>query len=144
MDCYLFDLDGTLADLSHRLHHIQGEAKDWPAFYAACGGDNPIPHMIAVAQRLAHSCSVIYVSGRSDECRMETRVWLQKHKLPVGALYMRKAGDYRPDDIVKLELLEALKADGHRPLMAFEDRSRVVKAFRTAGIPCAQVVDGDF
>ena len=144
MDCYLFDLDGTLCDLSHRLHHITGEVKDWPAFYAACGEDQPIVHMLDMAYRLARDgANIVYVTGRSDECRDATEVWLDYHA-PTGRVYMRKEGDYRPDDVVKLELLEQVKADGFRPLMAFEDRSRVVKALRAAGIPCAQVADGDF
>jgi hypothetical protein len=29
---YIFDIDGTLADISHRLHFIQQESKDWKAF----------------------------------------------------------------------------------------------------------------
>lgn len=36
----VFDLDGTLADGDHRLHHITGETKDWRAFFAACGDDS--------------------------------------------------------------------------------------------------------
>lgn len=57
---------------------------------------------------------------------------------------MRRAGDHRGDDIIKLELLTQIKADGFDPIMAFEDRSRVVRAWRSAGIPCAQVAEGDF
>jgi hypothetical protein len=37
--CYLFDLDGTLADCTHRLHR----RKHWRAFFAACTADSPIP-----------------------------------------------------------------------------------------------------
>jgi hypothetical protein len=40
------DFDGTLADITHRLHFIQGEHKDWPAFYRACVDDTPIMPMI--------------------------------------------------------------------------------------------------
>jgi hypothetical protein len=37
--CYLFDIDGTLADLSHRLHYIKpaGGPKNWDAF-SHCSG----------------------------------------------------------------------------------------------------------
>jgi FMN phosphatase YigB (HAD superfamily) len=31
---YIFDIDGTLADISHRLHFIQQEPKDWRGFYS--------------------------------------------------------------------------------------------------------------
>ena len=57
---------------------------------------------------------------------------------------MRKAGDFRDDDIIKVELLHELAEDKFKPIMAFDDRNRVVKAWRAAGIPCAQVAEGDF
>lgn len=47
--CYLFDIDGTIADISHRIHHIKGETKDWRSFFAACDGDLPILHIIELA-----------------------------------------------------------------------------------------------
>ena len=34
MKAFIFDIDGTLADASHRLHHIQNGNKDWDAFFA--------------------------------------------------------------------------------------------------------------
>jgi hypothetical protein len=84
------------------------------------------------------------VSGRSDECRQETADWLSKYGCPPGKLYMRKAGDYRADDVVKPELLTEIRAEGYQPLMAFEDRKRVVDAWRANRVPCAQVAEGDF
>lgn len=142
-NCYVFDIDGTIADCSHRIHHI--ENKDWRAFFAACGDDTPIIHIIGLARDLATSGrQIIYVSGRSDECRTETKLWLDKHDLPSGQLYMRKSGDRRPDNIVKGELLDRVMADGYRPIMTFDDRNQVVKMWRERGIPCAQVAEGDF
>ncbi len=147
MNCYLFDIDGTIADLSHRLHHINGEKKDWRAFFAACNEDKPIPHMIRLAKDLAlPGSTIIYVSGRSDECRIETVKWLEDNDLLLSSthLYMRKSGDRRPDNIVKGELLDRILADGFIPIMAFDDRNQVVKMWRERGIPCAQVAYGDF
>lgn len=143
--CYLFDIDGTLADCSHRLHHIQAVPKDWRAFFAACGDDVPIPHIVGLARDLwGAGQPIMYVSGRSDECRDLTVAWLARHGLPEGPLYMRKAGDYRADDIVKGELLDAIIADGWVPTMAFDDRDRVVTMWRARGVPCAQVAARDF
>ena len=143
--CYIFDIDGTLADLTHRLPHIQKDPKDWRAFFAACDADAPIPHIIELARDLdLADRAIIYVSGRSDECRAATEAWLKRHKLPAGKLYMRAEGDHRPDDIVKAELLAELRGQGYEPVMAFDDRNRVVKQWRASGVPCAQVADGDF
>lgn len=144
-DCYLFDIDGTLADCSHRLHHIQAKPKDWRTFFAECKGDFPIPHIVRLAITLFDAGQqIVYVSGRSDECREATLEWLLRHGLPDAPLYMRKAGDFRNDDIVKGELLDAVLADDLRPVMAFDDRDRVVAMWRARDIPCAQVAPGDF
>lgn len=151
--CYIFDIDGTLADLSHRLHHIKPvydakgtlPPKDWASFFAACPDDAPIPHTIKLAIDVAMAgAAIVYVSGRSDECRQATEDWLRRHALPEGDLFMRKAGDHRPDHMVKVELLERLREDGYQPVMAFDDRNQVVKMWRELGIPCAQVAEGDF
>lgn len=153
-DCYIFDIDGTIADLSHRLHLIQKTPPDWDAFYDLCHRDSPISHVLDVANALSHDTDVIFVTGRSERCREATMNWLKKN-LPDGTgwgwsedsrrdLYMRADGDHRHDDVVKAELLDRLISDGYRPLMAFEDRDQVVKMWRERGIPCAQVADGAF
>ena len=143
--CYLFDLDGTLADITHRLPHIQKTPKDWDAFFADCPGDAPISHIIELAQDLMRAgAGVVFVSGRSDQVRAETLEWLYNHVGASRTLYMRKAGDHRPDHIIKGELLDQIVADGYEPIMAFDDRNQVVEMWRAKGIPCAQVADGNF
>lgn len=145
MRCYIFDIDGTLADLTHRLPHIQKQPKDWPAFFAACPDDAPIEHVISLARDLFNSGAyIVYVSGRSDEVRDQTRTWLARHGAPGGDIFMRREGDHRPDHQVKVELLQQLRDAGHEPIMAFDDRNAVVKMWREIGVPCAQVADGDF
>lgn len=144
-DCYLIDLDGTLCDCEHRRHHVDGsEKKDWNAFYAAAVDDEPVTAIHRLCWDLACQTRLVYVTGRPEQCRSATEAWLTKHGMLNYPLYMRGDGDFRADDIVKLELLERLKADGHNPVMAFDDRTRVVKMWRAAGIPCAQVAEGDF
>lgn len=148
--CFIFDIDGTLADGSHRIHHIvrtDGKPKDWDAYFAASLGDAPIEHMKAVAWALKDAnvlYHIVYVTARPAEYRDATIQWMMRHSMPAGDLYCRPAGDRRDDDIVKIELLQRIRADGYEPIMAFDDRTRVVKAWRAAGIPCAQVAEGDF
>jgi hypothetical protein len=57
---------------------------------------------------------------------------------------MRKQWDRRDDDIVKFELLEQIYEAGYEPVLVLEDRNRVVKMWRAAGLRCLQVADGDF
>ena len=145
--CYIFDIDGTIAENSHRAHHIvnpEGK-RDWDAWYGALGDDSPIAETFTLMNHLhAAGVPIVLVSGRGAEYRAETEEWLMKHDVPYAALYMRREGDRRNDDIIKLELLVELQEDGFDPIMAFDDRNRVVKAWRSAGIVCAQVAEGDF
>lgn len=147
--CYLFDLDGTLADVSHRLHHIarpEGDdrPKDWDAFFDACEKDAPIPHIVDLCRKLSNHFPIVVVSGRSDRVRHATETWLRLHNVFCDALYMRSAGDHRPDHATKKSLLKQILAAGYDPIMAFDDRDQVVKMWRDQGIPCAQVAEGNF
>lgn len=157
---YIFDLDGTLALIEHRLHHIQGPKKDWRAFFASVGDDQPNMPVIRTLQTLRRAGAEIWIwSGRSDECRVETVKWLQRHGcfgFPLDVLWawpfgaperfrMRKAGDYRDDVVVKSEWLSEIEPPEWKRLTAvFDDRARVVQMWRDAGVPCFQVAPGNF
>jgi phosphoglycolate phosphatase-like HAD superfamily hydrolase len=145
MRAYIFDIDGTLANGEHRRHHIEKTPKDWDAYFALCHLDEPIPHIFELARDLDEAgVAIVYVTGRRDDTRQATEQWLWDHYAPVGDLFMRKAGDFRADDVIKIELLAEVRAQGYEPIMVFDDRTRVVNAFRAAGLPCAQVAPGDF
>ena len=144
---YIFDIDGTIANLAHRLHFIQQEEKDWTSFYAVCGKDNPFEDVLYFARLLFDVGHIIVlISGRSDECREQTEKWLRTNYAPYKVLLMRKQGDHRPDNVVKGELLDELCADLERSSIAgiFEDRDQVVKMYREKGFRVFQVADGNF
>lgn len=144
MTAYIFDIDGTLSDLSHRLHFITGEKKDWDGFFGAVYEDAVHEHVADVLRALATMWPIVLVSGRSDQARTDTERWLHDNNIPFNMLYMRRQGDHRPDYRVKKDLLGMLVSDGYTPIMAFDDRDQVVKMWRENGIPCAQVADGNF
>lgn len=143
---YLCDIDGTIADLSHRLHFIEQKPADWGSFFAACCADLPIPEVIEVIRALSSRNSVIMVSGRSDECEEKTLEWLRDNAIPFTTIYMRKAGDHRQDNIVKAELLEEIREDWKEDSIAgvFEDRQQVVDMYRAQGLRVFQVAEGKF
>lgn len=143
---YVFDLDGTLSDARHRLHHIQGETKDWDAFYAAAKDDPPIEPVVRLAGELLARGHILYiVTGRSDQVRLDTLDWLDRHGLLTAQTFlnMRKQGDYRPDHEIKREWHEK-RGHLHGISMVFEDRARVVKMWRELGLCVAQVDEGGF
>jgi phosphoglycolate phosphatase-like HAD superfamily hydrolase len=144
---YIFDIDGTLADLSHRLHFIQSKPADWRGFFAACDKDAPIPELVTVLQTLnSEGHFIVLITGRSTECQAKTEQWLGDNMIEHDLLYMRKEGDHRTDDIVKAELLQRY-IDEFAPAKiagVFEDRKQVVDMYRARGLRVFQVADGNF
>ncbi len=146
-DCIIFDIDGFFADCSHRLHHIEKTPSDWESFFAGVGEDTPILHnlMILIAMKRAYSCTTILMTGRPESSREKTEHWFRKLGSLVNydALKMRDTGDYRPDHVVKREMLNQLRDLGYNILMAFDDRQHVVDMFREAGVPCFHITAPD-
>lgn len=115
--CYIFDLDGTLCDLSHRLHHIQKAPKDWDAFFAEVHLDMVIPHMKDLFFELSERNTVIVVSGRNEVCKHETMDWLTSHGIFPDAIYMRRKNDRRQDYHVKKDLLTQILAEWRETML---------------------------
>lgn len=143
---FLCDIDGTVANLEHRLHFIQSSKKDWNSFFKSCVNDEPVPEVISTIKMLyIAGATIIMVSGRSDVVRAETEDWLFKHSVPHANLYMRRDGDRREDYLVKSELLDQIRKDYTEPIIGvFDDRKQVVDMFRNRGLKVFQVAEGLF
>lgn len=142
---FIFDLDGTLADCTHRLHFIQQTPKDWAGFFSACKDDKAVLPVIETMRGLQVTGDVEIWTGRSEEARPQTNFWFRSLWLGGIPLRMRKAGDHRHDDVLKKEWLNAMAPEERSRLTAvFEDRARVVQMWRQAGVTCFQVAAGEF
>jgi phosphoglycolate phosphatase-like HAD superfamily hydrolase len=137
--CFIFDLDDTLADNSHRMHMMQ--AGLWDEYFSACPHDPLIEHVAECANALhAYGYALVIISGRSENVREETEAWLTKHlKCYFSMIYLRKQNDFRANSVVKLEALADLRSRDFEPLMAFDDQPATCAMWRAAGVPCAQV-----
>ncbi|MGI5347083.1 LNS2 domain-containing protein [Streptomyces sp. CA-250714] len=128
----VFDLDGTLADVRHRLPFLQQRPRDWDSFFDAAVDDPPLVKGVALAMESAQQCELAYVTGRPERCRADTVEWLKSHGLPVGRLLMRPEGDRRPARVTKLELLQQLARE--RPVaLVVDDDEQVNAAYEHAG-----------
>jgi hypothetical protein len=126
------DIDGVLADVRHRLHHVQNRPKDWAAFFAAAPQDPPLDEGLAVVRKLAEEHEIIYLSGRPEHCRQDTLDWFTRHSVPPGDLVLRRRGDRRPARITKVELLDQLAERGKVAVLV-DDDAAVCAAARDAG-----------
>lgn len=141
----IVDIDGTLADISHRRHFVETKPKNWAAFEKLAHLD-PVHEHIAEVVRMMYDYgwTVLIVSGRGEQQRTTTIDWLWSNQISHHGVYMRAKLDYRADDIVKSEILDMILASGRTPTLVLDDRDRVVKMWRDRGLKVIQVAEGDF
>lgn len=149
-DTIICDLDGTLANCEHRVHHVQNKPKNWDAFYAGVKDDDYNYPVLSLLEKFLHyegwEYKIIFCSGRPERCRGDTDWWLRE-VCHFGSkdytLLMRKDGDFRQDYIVKQEILDQ-HIDKGRVLFVLDDRQQVVDMWRRNGLTCFQVAEGNF
>jgi predicted kinase len=132
----MVDIDGTVALCGDRDPYDTSRYDE----------DAPNAPVIAAVYGLwARGVRVIFCSGRSEEFRAVTETWLRDNTaIDYTALYMRPAGDLRRDDIIKLELFDKHIRHQWNVQCVFDDRDRVVQAWRGIGLTVFQVAEGNF
>ncbi|OIQ20633.1 MAG: hypothetical protein BM556_01470 [Bacteriovorax sp. MedPE-SWde] len=141
----IIDLDGTLTNCDHRVHHLNGEIKDWDSFYGGLGEDDLHDWckelMCAMSQR-GHE--LIIVTGREEKYKEETKSWLERHDISYSYLYMRNLDDHRSDSVIKSEVYNNYIVEQYNILFVLDDRKSVVKMWRDLGLVCLQCDWGEF
>lgn len=132
---YVFDVDGTLAQMDGRS----------PYEWHRVGSDKPKNDIVHMAQVLfVAGYQIIVMSGRDGACFDLTAKWLDEHNVYYHKLVMRPQGDTRKDNIVKVELFRQHVAPNYYVRGCFDDRNQVVEMWRTIGLTCYQVCEGNF
>ncbi len=139
------DIDGTIANLEHRRHHVVNKPKDWDAFYSEMHNDEVFKHISELLDLYnSQDYYIILVSGRPAKYRRETEQWLKEHNVVFDLLLMRGFNDKRDDTIVKEEIYDRYIAPFFNIRLVLDDRDRVVQMWRNKGLYCLQVAPGDF
>lgn len=133
------DIDGTIATHSKEQRgHFD---------YHLVGGDAPNKPIIELVWLLASQYEVIFMTGREESCRFATIEWLARHLFfwPDTELYMRPNEERHRtrDSDLKRALYEKHIAP-RSVAYVLEDRNRNVSMWRSLGLTCLQVADGDF
>jgi hypothetical protein len=128
----VFDVDGVVADVRHRLHHLEGR-RSWHGFFAEAAADTLLAEGAALVATLAAQHEIAWLTGRPEWLREVTARWLAQHGLPAGELYLRPNGDYRPAPRYKLDVLRRLAPRGIAAVV--DDDDEVVQAALAAGFP---------
>lgn len=135
MSLAVFDLDGVLADVRHRLHHLEGRPKNWRAFFREAVHDPVLDEgRRALQQAVADGNRIVYLTGRPDWCRLDTRTWFAANDLPDTELHMRPARDRRPARFYKADVLSQL-AQSTTVHVMYDDDAAVVEHLSALGLP---------
>lgn len=142
----IFDIDGTLANLDHRLHYLHDRPKGWKGFHKGVREDTVYEDVVWLLKTFqSKGCRIIISTGRSERQREDTEWWLENVAgVSYDVMYMREKDDYRDDAIVKKEMLDQMRLDGYNPYMVFDDRNSVCAAWREKGLRCMQVKEGNY
>jgi hypothetical protein len=111
----VLDVDGTIADNTHRAHHVEKEPKNWEAFSApgTVIKDTLIPGVARVVTKFQEmKCDIVILTGRTEDLRDTTMRWLLENlnlAIPDTSLLMRpngnmlSAAEYKRDQILSFK-----------------------------------------
>lgn len=117
-DAVIFDIDGTLAIMGNR------SPFEWDKV------DRDSLNEIVSDQLKFHyeaGRTIILLSGRDESCRKLTEEWLEYYNIPWHLFYMRPAGSYEKDTIIKRNIYYNQIKDRYNVLAVYDDRLSVVK-----------------
>lgn len=131
-DCYIFDIDGTLAQMNGRS----------PYDYEKVNTDSLNIPVANVFKSLKEKKFIF--SGRKDICHQDTVDWLLSNGLEsYYDLFMRETGDDRKDYIVKREIYERYIKGKYNVIGVFDDRLQVCRMWYELGLPLFRVGNPD-
>jgi len=157
MSWFIFDIDGTLANNTHRLHLlpynretdpnsvVDNTAAQWDEFNGAAAADSVYPAISTIYRAIGEAgYRIALITGRTELIRTITTNWLFRMGLDrYHELYMRPEDDYCSDYILKQRIMKT-NFKGRHIQCVFEDRDRVVQMYRENDIQCVQVRKGDY
>lgn len=140
------DLDGTICDHGHRVHHAQN--REWERFHGELHKDRIHDDVVNLLRALDGRSYLLGLTGRNEAFREMTLDWMVENRVPIDDLLMRPDTDFTPDHILKPRLLAEHFGSWKKAIetidFCLDDRDKVVEAFRSNGLPCWQVRPGSY
>lgn len=141
----IIDIDGTLANVDHRLHLLPDNMKKFLSNEEISKDSlNEWCSEILWSIKLTR-IEIIFCSGRMESARETTCEWFERNDIMYPHnMFMRGLSDYRADHIVKRELYERYIEPFYEIIFVIDDRSSVVNMWRDLGLTCLQCAKGNF
>lgn len=136
------DLDGTLANIDHRLNLIKRKNKWFDRFFDLCHKDKPNEWCVRLIQAaVLAGWEVKIVSARPVRLFVKTGEWLIRSGIPsqnVELVLLRGDKDFSKDVDLKRNWLRRSRILKESILFVVDDRQRVVDMWREEGLVCLQ------
>jgi hypothetical protein len=132
----VFDIDGTLAHVNGKRGHFDWDNVDVDVV------DERVRETLRIHK--ASGYKIIIVTGRDGSCEELTKMWLIENDIPFDFFYIRPAGDFRKDTVIKKEIFDNYINGKFNVLGVYDDRNQVVSMWRELGLKCFQVIDGNY
>ena len=127
------DVDGTIAEISHRLKYMTGPEKNWNKAFSLIPQDSVRQEILdQLNQDINDGCHIVMVSARSESNREATENWFRANRIPFTTLLMRNNGDFRDDVEVKRDILNKFFIRD-RIVKVYDDRLRVIQMWEEEG-----------
>ncbi len=145
MKYVIVDLDGTLANVDHRVNLVRRKKKWFKKFYDLCYKDKVNEWCASLIRALGtYETKVLLVTARPVTHKAMTEKWLTDNRLGDVELHMvrKDEHDFTPDVELKRNWLYDTFCNGKRiktdVLFVVDDRKRVVDMWRAEGLVCLQ------
>ena len=130
----IFDLDGTLVDVTNIRHYVEGKKKNFDLFHKESINCPPNEKVLFLNRTLA-TTQDIYIAiftGREEKYRGLSEQWLDDNKVSYHCLLMRQDNDFRSNVTIKNELFENFKFN-YLPYLAIDDTPELRKLWGQVG-----------
>ncbi len=134
----IFDLDNTLADVSHLLGYITGDITNYDVFHELASEAKPIDWVVWELKKWLPEHAVVIVTARQRKYQESTMKWLADHEIPYDLLWMRPTGDDSSDYIAKAGALDDIQRS-YSVVHAYDDNPSTVQLWLEHMIPTTVV-----
>lgn len=134
-ECYLFDIDGTLALMNGKRGPF-----DWNKVHL-----DDVNEIVKEQLILLHknNYKIIIMTGRDESCKELTKNWFNVNNIPFDDMFMRTKDDHRKDSVIKTELFEKHIKGNYFVKAVFDDRLQVINTWYKLGIFTFNVNQGN-
>ncbi len=140
---YIFEIDGVIADLTHRAGLLSSKPVDWKKFMELSAQDNYFMPVIKMMQNIYAGGGEIWIwTNRCESIKDITIEWLNRHPLIPNdlELWMRPLGEKCPDQVLKnRRYVELPEQEKRRIVLTFESRPNVIQMWNVHGITCLNI-----